>query len=161
MRGLLLGLSLIALASGAQAQEATPPPADAAQPAPTPAGPTAEAAVRAFYDLPSPPRSGLDQYFAPDIAEALERDLAQSMPSVSDDYRFDLPERPRGALTFASAESERDAAFTVGFDGHAVLVELCRRRDGGWRVTDIRDPDEFWGTRAYLLLPGGHVRCDQ
>jgi len=165
MRGLLLGLTLFAAAGLAQAQEPPPPnPDPPAQPAPTPdASPRAGArqALEAFYALPSAPRTGLDQHLAPDLAEALERDLAQRQPTVSSDYRFDLPERPSGALSFSEAPTERDAGFIVEFDGSRVLVEMCRRRDGQWRVTDIRDPDEFWGTRAYLLLPGGHVRCDR
>lgn len=159
MRGLLLGVSLALAVTAAQAQEQ---PAEPVQlEAAVEAQPTAMDAVRTLYGLRAAPRTGLAQYFAPDIAEALERDLAQRMPAVSPDYRFDLPERPRGDVTFSEAEAANGAAVNVGFDGQEVVVELCRRRDGQWRVTDIRDPNEFWGTRAYLLLPGGHVRCDR
>lgn len=167
MRGLLLGVSLALAVTAAQAQEPSGPiqleaPTTEAQTAETPtAGATAIDAVRALYDLPTAPRRNLAQYFAPDIAEALEADLAQRMPTVSPDYRFDTPSRPRGEVTFAETQAPNGAGVMVGFNGQQVLVELCRRRDGGWRITDIRDPDEFWGTRAYLLLPGGHVRCDR
>src|SRR5690606_21885206 len=82
MRGLLLGVSLALAVTAAQAQEPSGPiqleaPTTEAQTAETPtAGATAIDAVRVLYDLPTAPRRNLAQYFAPDIAEALEADLA-------------------------------------------------------------------------------------
>lgn len=119
------------------------------------------ATVQALYGDRQPPRTDLGRYFVPDLAEAMQSDLATRQPVLAGDYRFDLGSRPGGELTFAEGESPNGAGVTVGFSGgQSVFVDLCRRADGQWRVADIRDPEEFWSTRAYMQLHLGRVECE-
>lgn len=115
--------------------------------------------VQGFYAEATPARTDLGRFFAPDIASALETDLASRQPFVSADYRFDMPEKPSGALSFEQIEAQQGAAVNVTVDGQIVQVELCRRNDGQWRITDIRDPNEVWSTRGYMQLHLGQVAC--
>ena len=96
----------------------------------------------------------------PTLAAAMEADLARRDGILAPDYRFDLGEKPRGDMTFTEGESGNGAGVTVEFDGGRVFVDLCRRNDGQWRIADIRDPEEFWGTRAYMGLHLGRVQCE-
>ncbi len=121
---------------------------------------TAMGTVQAFYGQATPPRAGLASYFVPDLAAAMESDLARRDGILAPDYRFDLGEKPGGDMTFSEGESENGAGVTVEFDGGRVFVDLCRRGDGQWRIADIRDPEEFWGTRGYMGLHLGRVQCE-
>ncbi|WP_296819852.1 hypothetical protein [Brevundimonas sp.] len=141
---LAAALAALCAASGAQAQDTS----------------SALGTVQSFYAASTPPRTGLADHFVPDLAAAMEADLARRDGILSPDYRFDLGERPDGDITFLESESPHGAAVTVNFSGGQVLVELCRRNDGQWRMVDIRDPDEFWGTRAYAGLHLGRVACE-
>lgn len=141
---LAAGLAALAAATAASAQDTS----------------TALGTAQSFYGASTPPRTGLANYFVPDLAAAMEADLARRDGILAPDYRFDLGERPGGTLNFSEAESGNGAGVTVEFDGGRVFVDLCRRGDGQWRIADIRDPEEFWGTRAYMGLHLGRVQCE-
>lgn len=162
-----LGLALVLGLGPAYAQDAgvIRDEAVAVQPvtAETPPTPAASAidVVRDLYGQSRAPRSDLTRFFTNELAAALEADLATRLPAVSADYRYDLPETPRGTPSFEPTDGASGAGVIVSFSEGRIMVELCRRDDGQWRIVDIRDPDEIWTTRAFLELPPTPVTdCD-
>lgn len=133
-----------------------------------------EETVRRVYDMDTLPSTaaGADALLARDMAEAYKRDLTmdEPQPSTDFDWRYgnqdwEITELVVGrAVDLPSVGGVVLRDVPVSFrdfnEPKTITWRMCLGRKG-WRVADVRGPDEsgVWSLRDMMKLPADPIRC--